>query len=300
MIERLAILGVGLIGGSFALALKQAGAVGAVVGYGRTRANLEAAVKLGVIDVMADSPETAVAGADRVLLALPVGAMAEIFARIASHLAENALVTDAGSTKQDVIAAARAGLGERIGCFVPAHPIAGAERSGAVAAWADLFVGRAIILTPLPENAPADSAAIARLWQTCGGQVCEMDASEHDRIFAAVSHLPHLAAFALVDELAARPEAQTFFRHAGSGFRDFTRIAGSSPEMWRDIAFANRAALTVELDAYLSRLMAYRAALAGGDAVSLMQAFSRASQARNNPDNHWGWPPIGNPTENDE
>ena len=294
MIGRLAILGVGLIGGSVALALKRAGQVARVVGHGRNRANLDEALSRGVIDEIAESPETAVAGADVVLLAMPVGGMAAAFARIAPHLAAHALVTDAGSTKQDVIAAARAGLGSRIGRFVPAHPIAGAEKSGAAAARADLYAGRNVILTPLPENAAADVAAVAGLWRACGAQTVEMTASGHDGVFAAVSHLPHLAAFALVDELASRPQAQTYFRHAGSGFRDFTRIAGSSPEMWRDIALANREALTAELDAYLSRLSAYRDALAAGDADTLMQSFIRASEARSR------WQPNGNNIENDE
>jgi prephenate dehydrogenase len=294
MIDRLAVLGVGLIGGSVALALKRAGAVRHVVGYGRQRANLDQAIKLNVIDEVADSPEAAVTGADVVLLAMPVGAMTETFARIAPHLSDAALVTDAGSTKQDVIAAARVSLGERVARFVPAHPIAGAEKSGAAAAQVDLYAGRNVILTPLPENAPADVAAVAGFWRTCGAQVAEMSAAEHDGIFAAVSHLPHLAAFALVDELAARPEAQTYFRHAGSGFRDFTRIAGSSPEMWRDIALANRNALVGELDAYLSRLSAYRDALNAGDAETLMQSFTRASSARSR------WQPNGANIENDE
>lgn len=294
MIQRLALLGVGLIGGSVALALKRAGQVGRVVGYGRNRANLEEALGLGVIDEIAASPEAAVPGADRVLLAMPVGAMAATFARIAPLLADHALVTDAGSTKQDVVAAARAGLGPRIARFVPGHPIAGAEKSGAAAAMADLYDGRSVILTPLPENDAATVAAIAGMWQACGAQVQAMSAAEHDRIFAAVSHLPHLAAFALVDELAGRPEAELFFRHAGSGFRDFTRIAGSSPVMWRDIALANRRALVAELDAYLSRLSAYRDALATGDGDGLMQSFTRASEARSR------WQPNGAHIENDE
>jgi len=293
MIQRLAILGVGLIGGSVALALKQAGAVRQVVGYGRQRANLQTALERGVLDTVADSPEAAVQDADRVLIAVPVGAMAATFARIAPHLAADARVFDVGSTKRDVIAAARAGLAGRIDRFVPAHPIAGAESSGAGAARADLFSGREVILTPLPENIPADVAAIAELWRACGARVSAMDAAEHDRVFAAVSHLPHLAAFALVDELAGRGEATTFFRHAGSGFRDFTRIAASSPAMWRDIALANRDALLVELDAYLDRLADYRAALQAGDGERLMQSFQRASEARN------GWSPEINPTGNE-
>lgn len=280
MIGRLAVLGVGLIGGSVALALKQAGKVGRVVGYGRNRANLDEALGLGILDEIADSPAQAVKGADIVLLAMPVGGMAEAFRRIAPHLDANAVVTDGGSTKQDVIAAARNGLGERIGQFVPGHPIAGAEKSGAGAALVDLYANRNVILTPLAENAPEAVAAVAGLWRACGAQVLEMTAAEHDRIFAAVSHLPHLAAFALVDELAARPEAGLYFRHAGSGFRDFTRIAGSSPEMWRDIALANREALVGELDAYIARLSHLRDALAAGHGQTLFDSFVRASQAR--------------------
>jgi prephenate dehydrogenase len=280
VIGRLAILGVGLIGGSFALALKRVGQVGHVVGYGRQRANLDEALQRGVIDEIAASPEQAVQGADVVLLAMPVGAMAETFARIAPQLGESTVITDAGSTKQGVIAAARHALGDRVGQFVPGHPIAGAEKSGAGAALADLYAGRNVILTPLPENAPATVATVAGLWQTCGAQVLEMTAADHDRIFATVSHLPHLAAFALVDELAGRPEAEVYFRHAGSGFRDFTRIAGSSPEMWRDIALANRVALADELSAYIARLTHLRSALVAGDGQALFDSFVRASQAR--------------------
>jgi prephenate dehydrogenase len=280
MINRLAILGVGLIGGSFALALKRAGQVDRVVGYGRQRANLDEAVRRGVIDEIATSPEQAVQGADVVLLAMPVGAMAEAFARIAPHLGAAAVITDGGSTKQNVIAAARHALGDRAGQFVPGHPIAGAEKSGAGAALADLYAGRNVILTPLPENGEAAIATVAALWQACGAKVLEMTSADHDRIFAAVSHLPHLAAFALVDELAGRPEAAVYFRHAGSGFRDFTRIAASSPEMWRDIALANRMALADELSAYIARLSHLRGALVAGDGQALFDSFVRASEAR--------------------
>jgi len=294
MIDKLVIIGVGLIGGSLAMALRHAGQVRRVVGVGRSRANLDQALALGVVDEASDDTTQALACADVVLLALPVAAMADWFGRIADHLGTDTLVIDAGSTKQDVIAAARAALGSKIGQFVPAHPIAGAERSGVGAARADLFRGKNLILTPLPENPPALQARAEAVWQSAGAQVLEMAADEHDRVFAAVSHLPHLAAFALVDELATRPEAGLFFRHAGSGFRDFTRIAGSSPEMWRDIALANRQALTVELDAYLARLSAYRAALNAGDADALMQSFTRASEARSR------WQPAGNNIENDE
>lgn len=294
MIQRLAIFGVGLIGGSLALALRRAGGVRHIVGLGRSRANLEQALALGVIDAAVNDPAAALAGADVVLLALPVGAMPEAFARIASHLEAETLVIDAGSTKQDVIAAARSVLGDKIGQFVPAHPIAGAEKSGVGAATADLYAGKNVILTPLAENRPETLARAARFWEAAGARVLQMPADAHDRVFAAVSHLPHLAAFALVEELAARPETELYFRHAGSGFRDFTRIAASSPEMWRDIALANSPALLGELDAYIRRLQALRQLLAAGDGAGLLRSFSRASAARS------AWTPHGSPLEESE
>ena len=280
MIDTLAIVGVGLIGGSAALALKQAGAVRRIVGVGRSRANLDRAMALGVIDAVAESPEAAARAAEIVLLALPVGAMAEVFARIAPHLGDHTLITDAGSTKQDVIAAARAGLGPRIDRFVPGHPIAGAEHSGVEASRVDLYTDKHVILTPLAENATPDVARIAALWRTAGARVATMDAETHDHVFAAVSHLPHLAAFALVDELAARANADLYFEYAGSGFRDFTRIAGSHPEMWRDIALANREPLLQELTAYIHALERLRQRLSDEDGAALEALFARASQAR--------------------
>jgi len=282
VIRRLAIIGVGLIGGSFALALRRAGQVAHIVGAGRSRANMERALSLGAIDAVAGSAAEAVDGADAVLVAVPVGAMPAVFREIAPHLAADCLVTDAGSTKQDVVAAARAGLGGKLARFVPGHPIAGAEHSGVAAAKAELFQGRNVVLTPLPENAPADVARLAALWRACGAEVAEMSAEAHDRIFAAVSHLPHLAAFALVDDLAGRAEAESYFRYAGSGFRDFTRIAGSHPEMWRDIALANREALLTELDAYVDELSLLRDLVARGDGEALEALFKRASAARQN------------------
>lgn len=291
MIQRLVIFGVGLIGGSFALALRQAGVVRRIVGVGRSPANLDRALALGVVDEAADDPATALLGADAVLLAVPVGAMAELFARIAPHLGPETLITDAGSTKQGVIAAACDGLGGKVSQFVPAHPIAGAEKSGVEAARADLFAGKNVILTPLAENHPDTLARATAFWEVAGARVTRMPADEHDRVFAAVSHLPHLAAFALVDELAGRPQAELFFRHAGSGFRDFTRIAASSPEMWRDIALANQPALLVELDAYVRQLQGLRALLAAGDGAGLLDSFTRASAARA------AWTPPGHSSE---
>jgi len=292
MIRRLVVIGVGLIGGSMALALRQAGEVGEVIGLGRSRGNLEDALRRGVIDQSAEDVESAIRGADCVLLAVPVGAMQDWFTRIAPFLPEAALLVDAGSTKQDVVAAARRGLGNRLAQFVPSHPIAGAEHSGVAAARADLFQGKGVILTPLAENAPAQIERARAFWSAAGARVQAMTPTEHDAVFAAVSHLPHLAAFALVDELAGRPLADLYFQHAGSGFRDFTRIAGSSPEMWRDIALANRVALTAELDAYLARLAVYRNALAAGDAETLLAAFRQASAARR----EWSAPLSPGPT----
>lgn len=282
MIERLAIIGVGLIGGSFALALRKAGQVRHIVGVGRSQANLREALSLGVIDEVADSAAAAVRGADLVFLAAPVGAMPALFREIAPYLSADCIVSDVGSTKQDVVAAAKAGLADRLGQFVPGHPIAGAESSGVIAARADLFQARQVVLTPLADNAPAAVERIAALWQACGAEVARMNPETHDRIFAAVSHLPHLAAFALVDDLAGRTEAATYFRYAGSGFRDFTRIAGSHPEMWRDIALANREALLLEIGAYIAELEQIRDLLARGDAAGLEALFKRASAARNN------------------
>lgn len=281
IIEKLALVGTGLIGGSFALALKQAGAVGEVLGVGRNPASLDAALKRGLIDRVAGWTEAA--QADCILLALPVGDTAAALNRLAPHLKPGAIVTDAGSTKVNVVAAARAALGARCPDFVPGHPIAGSEQSGPAAARPDLYQGKRVVLTPQADTRPGALATVRSLWEAAGAQVEMLDAELHDRVFAAVSHLPHLAAFALVDELAQRADGDTFFRFAASGFRDFTRIAGSSPEMWRDIALANREALLAELDAYIAALQGLRGAVAESDAAALLELFSRARAARE----HW-------------
>ena len=280
IIEKLAIVGTGLIGGSFALALKQAGAVGEVLGVGRNASSLAQALQLGLIDRAVD---WATAGqADCILLAIPVGDTEAVLAQLLPHLKPGAIVTDAGSTKGNIIAAARAGLKARFSDFVPGHPIAGSEQSGPLAARADLYQGKKVVLTPEPDTRAAALATVQALWTAAGAQVETLDAALHDRIFAAVSHLPHLAAFALVDELACRADSDAYFRFAASGFRDFTRIAGSSPEMWRDIALANRDALVTELDAYLASLQALRQAVTEEDANALLKLFSRAREAREN------------------
>jgi prephenate dehydrogenase len=278
--ERVAVIGVGLIGGSFALALKAAGACAQVVGAGRNADNLRAARERGAIDAIAADPAAAVRGADLVLVATPVAQYAEVFAALAPALGERALITDAGSTKRDVVAAARAALGARLARFVPAHPIAGAEHSGVRAARAELFRGRRVVLAPLAENDPADVAKIAAAWQACGARISRMTAEEHDAVFAAVSHLPHVLAYALVHEFAGRANSAQLFGYAASGFRDFTRIASSHPEMWRDICVANRDALLAELDRYTAKLAEIRARLDAGDGAALERVFIEARAAR--------------------
>src|SRR5512143_2252507 len=282
-IDKLVVLGVGLIGGSFALAQKAAGATGTIVGVGRGRINLEEAANLGIIDraVPLDGEWTReLATTDIVLVAAPVAQYRSLFEAMAPHLGPHTLVTDAGSTKQDVIAAARATLGGALPRFVPGHPIAGTEQSGAAAAFSTLYADRNVVLTPLPETDPLALATVAAAWQTCGARVRTLDAAAHDRVFAAVSHLPHVLAFALVDELAARPDAEELFRFAASGFRDFTRIAASSPEMWRDICLANRDAMLRELLQYANELHVLYQALEQNDAAKLEEVFSEARKVR--------------------
>lgn len=279
--NKLAVFGVGLIGGSFALALKAAGAVASVTGVGRGRANLEAALAAGVIDRIARDDREALDGADLVLLAMPVGQMGPVMARIAPLLDARTVVTDAGSTKRDVVALAHVHLPHCLDRFVPGHPIAGAERSGASAARADLFQGRHLILTPQAETAPASVRMVREAWETCGMRVSEMTADAHDRALAAVSHLPHVLSYALVDELAGRPDAERLFALAAGGFRDFTRIAASSPEMWRDICLSNRDLILDGLARYRAELERIERLLAAADGLGLEQLFTRAREARN-------------------
>ena len=280
MFKKIAIFGVGLIGGSFALALKKAGAVEQVVGVGRQLATLQRAQELGIIDAIAGSVADAVAGAELILIAAPVAQTGAILASIAPHLQAGTIVTDAGSTKSDVVLAARATLGGKIAQFVPGHPIAGREQNGPEAALAELYVGKKVVLAPLPENAEQDVARVAAAWQQCGALIHRLSPQQHDAVFAAVSHLPHVLAYALVDDIANKPHAASLFQYAASGFRDFTRIAGSSPEMWRDISLANQAALLGELDAYLLQLTRLRGLLAAGDGPALEAVYSNAQQAR--------------------
>jgi prephenate dehydrogenase len=280
--RKVVIFGVGLIGGSFALALRRANAVGEIVGFGRSAATLKQARQFGLIDRIGDDVAREVRDADLILLATPVAQMAEIFARIAPHLGANTLITDGGSTKADVVEAARQQLGAKIAQFIPAHPVAGAELSGPAAALAELYQGKKVVLTPLPENLPADIARVRAAWEACGALVSELTPERHDEVFAAVSHLPHLLAFTLVHDLAQRDDRDLLLSFAASGFRDFTRIAASSPEMWRDISLANRDALLGEVEQYAAELYKLHQALQQRDAAKLEEMFSLAQKVRSN------------------
>ncbi|MES2299270.1 MAG: prephenate dehydrogenase/arogenate dehydrogenase family protein [Pseudomonadota bacterium] len=280
MFNKVVIFGVGLIGGSFALALKQAGAATKVFGIDRSEQAMLRALQLGIVDEIGSRVEDAMRGADFVLLAAPVAQTGAILASLAPYLEPHTIITDAGSTKGDAAAAAYAALKDRAAQFVPGHPIAGRESNGPDAAVADLFRGKKAVLTPLPENARADVKRVAAAWTACGASVHALSAEEHDRVFAAVSHLPHLLAYALVDDIATRPHANRLFQYAASGFRDFTRIAGSSPEMWRDITLANKGALLGEIDAFMAQMGTLRAKLAAGDGAAIEAVFASAQRAR--------------------
>ena len=279
-LTKVVIFGVGLIGGSFALALKKQAAVKQIVGVGRNLSTLELALNLGIIDVVGTTLADALDGADLILIAVPVAQTESILRSIYPHLQTQTIVSDAGSTKSDVVEAARRALGEKVAQFVPAHPIAGRESNGPEAAIADLYQNKKLVITALPENSPATVNRVANIWQQCGAVPHFLNPTQHDQIFAAVSHLPHLLAYALVNQIAEQPEADLRFQYAASGFGDFTRIAGSSPEMWRDISLANRDALQKELANYQEQLQCISTALQDGDGEQLLAIFSRAQAAR--------------------
>jgi len=279
-LKTLGLIGVGLIGGSFALALKRAGAVTTVVGADRDPAALERATALGVIDTAAESASVCARGADLVFVAVPVRQIAPVLHDVALSVDGAAVVTDAGSTKADVVRLAREEMREKFPRFVPGHPIAGREASGVEAAVPELFRGARIVLTPTPETAPDALELVRGCWEAAGGRVAQTQPEAHDRIFASVSHLPHLLAFALVSEIAARANAGELFSYAAGGFRDFTRIAGSSPEMWRDIALQNRDALLSELERYGARLAVFRELIEKGDGPGLERLMREARGAR--------------------
>ena len=279
-INKLVIIGVGLIGGSFALALKKAKAVKRVVGVGRTRKNLNTALKLGVIDEATQDIAQAVRDADLVLIGTPVGQMAGVMKAIAPHLGDKTIITDGGSTKQDVIACARKHLGKHFSRFVPAHPMAGTENSGAAEAFAELYRGRKVILVPQGETSARAVALVRAAWTACGANVVRLQAREHDEILAAVSHLPHVAAFALMGTLAKRKDAQRILGFSAGGLRDTVRISGSSPEMWRDIFLANRTALLVDIDKYIDEIKYLQSSLRAKNGSALQAQFEHARHAR--------------------
>ena len=278
--SKIVIFGVGLIGGSFALALKKQAVVQQVIGMERNPVALDHALQLGIIDVAGAEISSALNGADLVLIAAPVAQTESILLAIYPHLQAHTVVTDAGSTKSDVVAAARRALGNKINQFVPAHPIAGGEKNGPDAAIVDLYRYKKLVITALPENQPETINVVVSAWQHCGAVPHLLTAEQHDQVFAAVSHLPHVLAYALVDQISEQPQADLRFQYAASGFRDFTRIAGSSPEMWRDISLANRTALQNELAIYQTQLQRIADALQNSDGDQLLSIFSNAQAAR--------------------
>jgi prephenate dehydrogenase len=279
-IEKLVVVGVGLIGGSFALALKEARAVGRVVGVGRSRGNIRRALDLKILDAAGAFDAATFGDADLVLLAVPVGQMARVMRAVAPLVGGNTVITDAGSTKEDVVKLARRELKAVLARFVPGHPIAGTEKSGAQASFRELYRGRKVVLTPLKRTDPRALARVRAAWEACGAEVFRLEPREHDAVLASVSHLPHVLAFALVDQVARHKDAKRLFAYAAGGFRDFTRIASSHPEMWRDICLANRKALLVELGRYEGELERVRRILERGDARALEALFSGARAAR--------------------
>ncbi len=279
-IEHLCIIGVGLIGGSFARAIRQADLVNHITGCGRNIDNLKKALELGVIDDYSQDIREAVKEADLIFIATPVGSFKSIFSQIKDSMKDGAIITDGGSTKTSVIEAAKAVFNEVPENFVPGHPIAGTENSGVEASFATLYQDHRVILTPLKQTKPEAIEYITQLWESIGAQVVIMDAHHHDLVLAATSHLPHLLAFSLVNTLTTLDEKQEIFENAAGGFRDFTRIASSDPSMWQDICLANKDALLEHLDLFSSDLKQLRSALQQGDGDFLKQIFTRAKHSR--------------------
>lgn len=282
LIQRLCVIGVGLIGGSLARALREQAEVAEVIGAGRNKANLHAAVQLGVVDRYYTDPAQAVAGADVVVIAAPLGAIKPILSAIAPHLSATAVVTDVGSAKGCVVADVEQVYGHIPPNFVPGHPIAGTEKSGVEASFATLFKQRRVILTPLAETAATAHSLIQRMWQLTGAEVIDMGVRHHDTVLAATSHLPHMLAYTLVDTLARMDDRAEIFRYAAGGFRDFTRIASSDPQMWHDICVANREQLLEMIAVFGADLERLAAAIRNDDRDVILATFQRAKRARDN------------------
>jgi prephenate dehydrogenase len=282
MFEQLGLIGCGLMGGSFALALKRAGLVKRVVGYSKSPSTTQRALSMGVIDVEAPSALLAVSGADIVLLAVPVAATEATLKAIRHLVTRDMLIMDVGSTKRDVIDAARRVLRDNVGSFVPCHPIAGKEVSGVDHADPDLYTGRQVVITPIERTQVSHLQRATQVWEALGCQVLQMSPQAHDAAFAAVSHLPHLIAFALVNGIAAQPEGEEFLSLAGPGFRDFTRIAASDPKMWRDVLLANKQELLAQSQAFQRTLQAMEAMIEADNADALEDFIGKASTLRAN------------------
>jgi len=274
------IIGVGLIGGALARAVKAHDAVSQITGVARSQETLDLALQLGVIDIAERDPVQAMKDADMVVLATPVSTIAPILRAIADTIPAHCVVTDAGSVKGSVATAAREALGDKIDCFVPGHPIAGTENAGVASSFAELFVDHRVILTPLPENSETDIRLVQTMWEVCGARVVRMSVEDHDAMLGATSHLPHLLAYSLVDFLSRQDRHEEIFANTAGGFRDFTRIAASSPVMWRDICLANREELIPLLKSMEQQLAGYRELLEKEDGRQLQQAFLRAKTAR--------------------
>jgi len=280
MIERLAIIGVGMIGASLALALKQARAVNHVVGCGRNQLNLQKGMDLGVIDSYTASIAEAASSADVVVIATPLGAMKQVFEHIVDIVAEHTVITDTGSAKGSVIKVAQTVLGDKISQFVPGHPIAGAEKSGVEAGLADLYQNRRVIITPLESTDPEAIAKIESMWQACGASIEYLGVEHHDKVLAATSHLPHMLAYGLVNYLSSLNDHDEIFKYAAGGFRDFTRIASSDPVMWRDVCISNGEALLTLIEGYKNELDQVSVAIRDGDQERLLELFGKAKSER--------------------
>jgi prephenate dehydrogenase len=280
MFEQLGLIGCGLMGGSFALALKRAGLVKRVVGYSKSPSTTQRALSMGVIDVEAPSALLAVSGADIVLLAVPVAATEATFKAIRHLVTDHTLLMDVGSTKRDVIDSARRVLREQVGSFVPCHPIAGKEVSGVEHADPDLYHGKQVILTPIDKTRPVQLQKATTMWEQLGCHVATMTPEAHDAAYAAVSHLPHLISFALINAIAAQKDGADFLALAGPGFRDFTRIAASEPKMWRDILLANRQELMQQAKIFHETLAAMEKMIENGDGDALEVLIEQASRTR--------------------
>jgi prephenate dehydrogenase len=282
MFEQLGLIGCGLMGGSFALAMKRAGLVKRVVGYSKSPSTTDLARQMGVIDIEAPSALLAVSGADIVLIAVPVAATEATFKAIKHLVTPDMLIMDVGSTKRDVVDAGRRGLREHIGSFVPAHPITGKEVSGVAHADADLYAGRQVIVTPIERTLTVQLQKAVDLWTALGCRVLQMSPEQHDAAFAAVSHLPHLISFALMNAIAGQPLGQDYLQLAGPGFRDFTRIAASDPQVWRDILVSNREELLAQSKIFQRNLNALELMISNGYAEALEGLLQQASETRAN------------------